>query len=216
MLEVTASFNSTASQYLDDMRLRAGNHLNLHAIAGHYMRDVDVPERFAFGGPGWAKSDWNDYAPMIDTRRLADSIAYNASDDRVKIGTNVPYARNLNGFNGNTFTVTATNKKYLTIPNPAYFSPAALRSAKASDYPQAFFLDHGPEGRGLYVRDPQLKKLFSCVHSVRIKARQFLSFRPKSLRDITDGMVDYIARGANRDVSRSEGNPDVGSRGGRP
>lgn len=206
-------------------RLDAGR---IASIAG-YVTAVGVPfadsipARFKAGGPGW------DFplvrqggAPMVDSERLSKSIAYQVRGRGVSVGTNVPYAAQLNGDYGSTFRIRAKNREWLTVPNPNALTPSQVRGAQAWDFPTAFKLIYGPMGPGIYIRRARgvLEKLFSLKKEVTIKARPFLETSASGMEVTLQAAEQYVQTGQlpfGIPIRDSGGNPDVGPRrGGRP
>jgi phage gpG-like protein len=186
-----------------------------------------IPARFKMGGPGWHTPVLRPTGErMIDTGRLSESIAYEVQPGGLaRIGTNVPYGAQLNGDYGDSFTIEARNREWLTVPNPAVLTPSEVRSAQATDFPKAFKLVYGPEGPGIYrQRGPSgrrfIEKLFSLKKSVTIRARKFLKVSEAGMEIALQAAQHFVHTGETMygiPIKQRHGNPDVGPRkGGRP
>jgi len=213
---------------------RASERIQLFGAAGQIMRDEVLPKVFTSGGGEnrWQRPQLRSGPPMLDTMRLASSITYEATPDRLAIFTIVPYAGVHNRPAGTYYTHTPSQRKYIAVPNPATLTPTEFRSAKPRDFPEAFFLKApgddgparvGPQGRGIYARDGAgrgVVLLFWLKESVRIPARPFLYWTQDALRKIGIWWRYYILTGrfpgGASSVPTVAGVPDVGNRGGRP
>lgn len=183
---------------------------------------------------------------LLDTRRLSNSIAYKADSRGTDIGTNVPYGKSLN--RGMTIK---PKKRWLLIPlNPPLSQTEARafprgKAAIEARYPGSFFLEHGPEGPGVYLpgdrvtvahrivskrtgkrlkrgvairRTMRPERIAAAVRSVTLKRYGFLEWRPEWGRDLSKRYAIWYtdADGASgTPLPPSGGNPDVGPRGGQ-
>lgn len=196
------------------------------------------------GPSGWARSYRAGGQALLDTRRLSNSIAYQADARGVDIGTNVPYAKPLN--RGMTIR---PKKRWLLIPlSPPLSRSEAVafprgKAAIQARYPGSFFLERGPEGPGVYrpggrvtighrivgKRGKRLKKgvairrtapperIAAAVRSVKLRKYGFLRWRPEWARDLARRYAIWYTDpdGASQAVMPARGgNPDVGAKGG--
>jgi phage gpG-like protein len=212
---------------LDGIARRASSS-TIPAIAG-YATAVGVPfadsipAHFRDGGPGWDKPRLREGVAMVDTERLAKSIAYAVRGRTATVGTNVPYGPQLNGDRGQFFTVRAKGNGWLTIPNPAVLTAYEVRHAQAWDFQDAVKLEHGPQGPGIYRKTPVrgfLRLLFRLVKEVTIAARPFLRVSDAGVEFVGQAAQEYVHEGRvphGIPIRMVGGNPDVGPRkGGRP
>lgn len=199
-----------------------------HAVGAAFAHGI--AGRFEVGGPGWSRSlgGNHNHPIMRDTERLMKSTAYAVRGDTVAVGTNVPYGPQLNGDKGAEFTINAKPGKWLTIPNATVLSASEVRHAQAWDFPDAKPMFHNPggtsgwEGPGIYKKTAGrgfLRKLFSLVKRVKIKARPFMYPEPISMQVAQQAAEQYFHTGRSfiPVVGSAGGNADVGARkGGRP
>jgi len=202
---------------------RASERLQLFAGAGQIMREEVLPKVFMSGGGDhrWQRPVLRNGPAMLDTMRLASSIAYEATPSRLSVFTSVPYAGVHNRKAGSYYTHRPTSKKYIAVPNPATLTPAEFRGARPRDFSDAFFLEKGPQGCGIYRRhEKQLELLFWLKKNVKIPARPFLYWTADALHRIGLSWKTYILTGrfwgGATSAPITAGVPDVGNKGGRP
>ena len=194
----------------------------------------------------WARSYRAGGQPLLDTRRLSNSIAYKANPRGTDIGTNVPYAKSLN-----RGMKIRPKKSWLLIPLSPPLSQTEARgfprgkAAIKARYPGSFFLEHGPDGPGIYLpgdrvtvahrivskttgkrlkrgvairRTAPPERIAAAVRSVKLNKYRFLEWRPEWAQDLAKRYAIWYtdADGASgTPLSPSGGTPDVGPRGGQ-
>lgn len=209
MIVVKAKFDTGLKSYVNGLYRRAADKQKLLARVGRFYTGTVSPQVFLQRGLGWKYPLFRTGMPLLDTgprgsKSLAKSIEYEVSGPTLLIGSKDKRAGVHNGQLADPFITRPRHRRWLTVPDPRFFTSARqLREAKASDWPQAFFLEKGPQGTGIYMKKPdagtksgyRLVHLFWCVKGVHIPARPFLFWTPGILRQCSAVMVDYIARG---------------------
>lgn len=215
MITVKAKFDTGLKSYINGVYRRATDKKRLLTRAGKLYVGTISPQIFLQRGLGWKYPLMRTGMPLLDTgprssKSLAKSIEFEVPGPTLLIGSRDKRAGVHNGQHGDPFIVRPRRRRWLTVPDPRFFTSAKqMREAKASDWmgtgggPKAFFMEKGPQGTGIYMRKPdarttkgyRLVHLFWCVKEVHIPARPFLFWTPGILRQCTAAMVDYIARG---------------------
>lgn len=141
---------------LDAMVQRGKRSHEAYAALGHRAMTLvtrGLRENIGHWPPpsSWARSYRAGGQPLLDTRRLSNSIAYKADAKGTDIGTNVPYAKSLN--RGMTIR---PKKRWLLIPLSPPLSQTEARAfprgkeAIQARYPGSVFTVHGDDGPGIY------------------------------------------------------------------
>ena len=139
----------------------------------------------------WARSYRAGGQALRDTKRLSNSIAYQADARGTDIGTNVPYAKALN--RGMTIL---PKKQWLLIPLSPPLSQSENRAwprgkaAIQARYPGSFFLAHGDQANGF--EGPGIYRKTGAWTSTR--------FRSKGGRRLHSATPRY--RGGSKRITR--------------
>jgi len=224
---IKLTYSAGPDKFFKDMYARASDTSNIVAHAGWRMVKFWMPRKFQLGTLyGWAPSKNRPGGkPLVDTKRLASSFAYNVMGNTMRLGTNVPYSRMLNGGSlgvvPHASSLIISRGKLLTVPNRKVFSQAQMRSVQASDFPNAkkgmVMTSHGKQ-LVLYEGSSRKKKiLFWLNKSVVIVARVHSSWHAEPREFVNDWAAWTMGKIKLRKYPRQFGNPDVGPRrGGRP
>lgn len=160
--------------------------------------------------------------PLMDSGRLANSIAYRATNRSLRVGTNVPYARIHN--RGGTIRPRFAKKLLVPLSPPLSRSEARAfphgRAAIRARFPGSFYL-HGPQGEGLYRKTSSrrgklhgIERFAAAVDHIAVRRTDWLTWRPAWRQDARKTVLGWYASGklAGGVKPASGGNPDTGGK----
>lgn len=187
----------------DPKLLRGIGEIVREGIREHF-RDQRGPDGKRW--PAVRRPGQDDAKPLQDTRRLFNSFAIQVSGSRVRVGTNVRYARKQNDGG----VITAPPGKMLTIPttlrskrlrrplrgNPALAGFASIRLGKTIVLAKALRKrDRGKFDVWELSDGSRLDVAFILKHSIRIRQRRYMGVSQKT-QSRTIRFAEGVARRA--------------------
>ncbi len=155
----------------------------LEAI-GEHMVNVSVPETFRAEGPGWPRSAWSAEKQGQDTGALLRSVTHDVEGNKLRVGTNLKYARKFQ-LGGVTKPKRA---KALAIPLPHV--PRAMRRPRRFGK-RLFYVKPAkggePNDRGILAvevgrgKRAEIKPMFVLRGSSTTKPRPFLVWKNEDI-----------------------------------
>lgn len=198
---------------------RGGRMGDALAAVGHRLAMTTIPLSIRRNESG-APTPRRGGKPLLDTGRLASSIAYRATQRDLVVGTSVPYARILNRGG----VIRPRFAKRLLIPQSPPLSRSEARAfpqgraAIRARFPGSFYI-RGPEGEGIYRktsfrRARRIELIARAVKSVSQRRTNWLTWRAAWLKDASSTVGRWYATGviAGGAKPATGGTPDVGRR----
>lgn len=163
----------------------------LHEI-GEHLVNVSVPATFRAEGPGWPRSAWTSEKVGQDTGALLRSVAHEVEGDKLRVGTNLKYARKFQ-LGGVTKPKRA---KALAIPLPHV--PRAMRRPRRFGK-RLFYLKPKkgaePNDRGILAvkvgrgKREEIRPMFVLRASTTTKPRPFLVWKAEDIAHVQAVLV---------------------------
>lgn len=219
---IRLSSSGGAEQFRARLRERIGRGTRMGdalGAVGHRLALTTVPLSIRRNEAG-APTPRRGGKPLLDTGRLASSIAYRATQRDLVVGTSVPYARILN--RGGVIRPRFAKRLLLPQSPPLSRSEArAFPQGKASiraRYPGSFYI-HGPAGEGVYRktsfrRTRSIELIARAVDHVTARRNLWLIWRQAWLQDSLNTVGRWYRTGSIPGGAKpaTGGTPDVGKR----
>ena len=199
MFGATLSGHGPLQSHLAVLVARAKDRRDILASVGHRMAFTHVPLGLRQNIGGWPVPRRGG-APLLDTGRMANAIAYRATESNVTVGTNAPYSRALQW----GAVIRPKSGRYLNVPLSPPLSRTAARAFPVgkqnirAKYPGSFGLAKGPEGPGIYLRrgKGRIERIAAWRKSVAIRRYLWLRWYKQWQSDVRDAFHRYMQTGA--------------------